>query len=139
MKQNLFLFALLVSCTTDDGIKAFNSNPEGTITSHANGDTVLPETPITFRGSVSDPNHDTTDLIAYWYANNTIVCPDVVPSENGTVTCEMTFFPGEQQITLEVKDPQTAAGSAQIQILVTEQPTEETYPPQAQITAENVG
>ena len=34
-------FFSLVGCNSDDGLKAFNSNPEATITSHTDGDELL--------------------------------------------------------------------------------------------------
>ena len=71
MKKVLSMATLasLVACSNEEGIKAFNSNPEGTITSHSDGAELTSGEQISFRGSVSDPNNATNQLIYTWFAD----------------------------------------------------------------------
>ena len=57
---------LLVGCS-DTSVKAFNAEPEATITSHSDGDEVYEGYTESFRGAVSDPDHASEDLTATWY------------------------------------------------------------------------
>ena len=53
---------LLTSACSDHELGKFNSKPEASITSHSDGDEEYEGYAGTFRGSVSDPNHDNEDL-----------------------------------------------------------------------------
>ena len=47
----------LMACAGDQGVKAFNAEPEAEITSHSDADEVLEGYTESFRGAVSDPDH----------------------------------------------------------------------------------
>ena len=68
----LFLFA----CGSDDGVKAYNTDPSADITSHEDGDELLSGYSIIFKGSVSDANHNNADLKVTWLTDNTELCPE---------------------------------------------------------------
>ena len=63
MDFSMFLLFPLLSCRSDDGVKAYNSNPLVTITSHTNGTEVLEGAVETCTAQISDPNHDTSSLV----------------------------------------------------------------------------
>ena len=64
----------LMACTGEQGVKAFNAEPEAEITSHADGAEVLDGYSESFRGAVSDPDHAADDLTATWYLDGEVVC-----------------------------------------------------------------
>ena len=53
----LSLPLFLAACTGEQGVKAFNAEPEAEITSHADGAEVLEGYSESFRGAASDPDH----------------------------------------------------------------------------------
>jgi hypothetical protein len=120
----------LMACTGEQGVKAFNAEPEAEITSHADGAEVLEGYTESFRGAVSDPDHAADDLTATWYLDGDVVCESAAPDEDGFSLCDVPIPATASQITLEVQDPENAAGSDQISLTVT--PTDA---PEAEITA----
>ena len=84
------LSEVFFGCTSEDGVKAWHANPEASITSHQNGDTILEGVLEEFRAQVSDPNDPTIDLQAAWYAKEEIVCDWQTPDETGTSFGDIT-------------------------------------------------
>jgi len=123
-------FLIGVACQPDQGLKTFNAEPEAEITSHADGAEVLEGYTESFRGAVSDPDHAAEDLTATWYLDGDVVCESAAPDEDGISLCDVLISATAGQITLEVQDPENAAGSDQISLTVT--PTDS---PEAEITA----
>ena len=84
------LCILLIGCIGDTVIeKQDNASPTISITSHGE-DSVLQEGDVNqFRAQVSDSNHNTSDLVAVWYANN-MICDWSALDENSTTYCEST-------------------------------------------------
>ena len=120
----------LMACAGDQGVKAFNAEPEAEITSHADGSEVLEGYTESFRGAVSDPDHAAEDLTATWYLDGEVVCESASPDADGISLCDVLIPSSATEITLEVQDPGNAAGSDQISLTVV--PTES---PEAEITA----
>jgi hypothetical protein len=120
----------LAACSSDSGLKKYNSDPEAFISSHTTGDTVVEGVPETIRGQVGDPNHAIEDLSVTWLLNGTETCDDSIPDGEGVVSCEMTFGTEGGEVSLEVRDPEGAGDSATVTLEV--QPTDA---PVAEITA----
>ena len=117
MRTLLFsIFSVLAACGSDEGVKAFNSDPSASISSHTTGDDVLEGVVTIFRGSVSDPNHGNLELQTTWFAGEQEICSGAPPAEDGTTTCEVILPAGETDIILEVKDPGSASASASVSI-----------------------
>jgi hypothetical protein len=123
----------LAACSSDSGLKKYNSEPEAFISSHTTGDTVVEGVPETIRGQVGDPNHAIEDLSVTWLLNGTETCEDSIPDEVGVVSCEMIFGTDGGEVSLEVRDPEGAGDSAAVTLEV--QPTDA---PVAEITAPTV-
>ncbi|MCK6502665.1 Ig-like domain-containing protein [Myxococcota bacterium] len=111
----------------DQSLGRFNSPPEASITSHLDGDEVQEGYEITVRGAASDPNHAAEELRATWYLGDQVACPEAAPGEDGLTTCTLTPAPGQDKLTLEVRDPDDAADSASVTLtlLPTAPPTAE--------------
>ena len=60
---------------SDDGLKAFNTDPVAEITSHTDGDIAYEGYTITLVAALSDANHRNEDLKASWKAGNQEICP----------------------------------------------------------------
>lgn len=116
---------VLLACNSDDGLKAYNSQPVVTITSHTDGSEIQDGYVVTFIGQVSDANHQNSDLIVTWSTNNGELCADVVPEESGETICEAVLTEDDSEIRLQAVDPEGGAGvqTISITILPTEAPT----------------
>ena len=116
--------ALLFACKPDSEGKVFNVEPEAEITSHADASEVLEGYVEVFRGAVTDPDHSAEDLVAIWYLGTEEVCPAAAPAEDGTTACDILITAGADEVALEVRDPQGAAGSdiLPITVIPTESP-----------------
>ena len=125
---------LLVACGNDTGIKAYNANPVATISSHVDGDTVDANVPLEFWGSVSDPDHEASDLEATWYQGSAVICPALPPDSDGRTSCEVSLAEGDAPIILEVRDPKGATDAAQVTVTATAEPVVNA-PPSCTITA----
>ena len=129
MRSGFFTFlTLLIACDQDKGVTVFNTPPEAEIISHTDGSTVFEGYAVEFRAALSDVNHDTEQLTARWKVNGEEVCPFLSPEENGESVCVTTIASGEEEVSVEVRDPDNASGSDVIFLTIT--PTE---PPAAQI------
>ncbi|MAA80070.1 MAG: hypothetical protein CL916_12515 [Deltaproteobacteria bacterium] len=123
-----FLFYLF-ACRSDEGLKAYNSNPLITITSHTTGAEILEGNVEIFTAQVSDPNHDTSVLEVQWLHNQDVICDWSTVDDSGQSSCSITITIDSTEILAQVQDPEGAAGTAQINLDVF--PTEA---PRAQIT-----
>ena len=112
------LASLLLTACPDQSIQAINANPEATITSPEDGEEVFEGFLTMVRGTVSDPDHQTEDLLAAWYLGTDEVCPATAPDWDGATTCELAIGTDETTQRLEVIDPIGAAGSDSIQVNV---------------------
>ena len=72
----VLMFVMGRSGGSDDGVKAYNTDPSADITSHEDGDELLSGYSIIFKGSVSDVNHNNGDLKVTWLTDNTELCPE---------------------------------------------------------------
>ncbi len=111
MNRVIFVLGLLYffGCNSDDGLKAYNTDPSANITSHQDGDILLEGVDITFVGFVSDANHQNQDLLVTWQTEQRELCPAQAPQQDGNTTCVAQLEEGETQIRLQVVDPQGAA------------------------------
>ena len=123
----LSIFALF-ACESDKGVTVFNALPDAIITSHVDGDTVQEGVAITFRGAVSDPNHQYDELQATWYSGTQTLCPATSPESDGIVQCVVNLELENDEVRLEVQDPINGTGSSRVLLNVV--PTE---PPVARI------
>ena len=112
------LFPLMWACGSDDGVKAYNTDPSADITSHEDGDELLSGYSIIFQGSVSDANHNNADLKVTWRTDNTELCPEQHAEENGSTTCIASVRENDSELKLQVIDPAGAAYVESINITV---------------------
>ncbi len=124
---------LLVACN-DQGVTRINAQPEVTITSHAEGDTVREGYAETLRGLVSDADHSADDLSVIWLVDGGPVCEESSVSADGFVSCEHSFELGAGEVALEVKDPEGSGAVARVTLSV-----QETDAPTAVISAPELG
>ena len=113
----LLLVASLTACQ-DQSFTRFNSVPEATITSHADASEVYEGYAVAMRGTASDPDHGTTDLTALWYLGTELICEQADLPSSGETSCDMVFDPQNPTVTLEVRDPEGAAGVQQLDLSV---------------------
>jgi hypothetical protein len=111
-------FAALLSGCPDQNISAVNAKPEATITSHEDGDVVSEGDVVTFWGVVSDPDHQTSSLLATWYLGGEKVCTAAPPTTDGMTSCEAQVGLDDTSVSLEVIDPKGAAGAAVVTLVI---------------------
>ena len=70
------------------------------------------------RGTASDPDHATSELTALWYLGTELICEESSLPATGETGCEMIFDPQNPMVTLEVRDPEGAAGVQQLDLTV---------------------
>ena len=121
----------VIACNSDEGVKAYNSDPQAVITSHNDGDVILADEVISFRATVTDDNDPSGDLEAQWTAGTRVICSFTPPDSDGVSTCESTINEGETNIQVEVRDPQNATGldDVTLEVIVSEPPTAEIISP----------
>lgn len=132
MKPILYLTLFsVVACTSDEGVKVYNNDPEATITSHATGSDLLEAVEYTFVGQVSDGNHGMSELKVEWSTDTRDLCPDLVPDASGVTSCVATLETNDTQIKLQVTDPEGSAAlsSIDVKVLETAAPTIELISP----------
>lgn len=119
LRHNFALFILayptFLSCS-DSGVTIHNSSPEVLITSHDGGIAELSGAKVALRGSVNDPDDDFEELLTIWYANDEVICEDVVPDAYGSVSCEFQMVGASTTINLTAVDPSGATGSDSVSI-----------------------
>ena len=122
----------LVGCR-DNGVTAFNAEPKATITSHKDGDVEWEAYTTTFRGSVSDPDHKTEELLVTWYVGGLQACTDLVPDADGSTTCTVLIGPSDSRVDLQVQDAGLATGSDTVTLFIkpTSPPSVDIVTPQA--------
>jgi hypothetical protein len=108
----------VVGCTGDLGVTKYNNGPEATILSHADGDQVAAGATASLRGQVTDADDATADLVASWLADGVEVCAPAAPAEDGTTLCDVPIAASDVAVTLEVRDPSNAIGTAEVVLVV---------------------
>ena len=121
----------LIGCESDKAVTVFNSPPDADIISHDNGSEVFEGYPVEFRAALSDVNHDTDQLTARWKVNGEEVCPFLPPDQAGESVCVATINTGDEEVMVEVRDPDNASGGEAINLSIvpTEAPTAEILKP----------
>ena len=107
---------LLLACS-DSSIKAVNSAPSATITSHREGDVVAANEDFTLVGAVSDPDDPGSSLTATWMWGETTLCAETSTDVDGLTLCTVALPAGEAIITLLARDGRGGTGSAQIGLI----------------------
>jgi hypothetical protein len=130
MRFPILFSALVLTGCSEAGVTKYNSDPEVSIASHRDDDTVREGVVELLRGQVGDPNHSIESLSVSWLIDDVEVCPDSAPNDAGVVSCEAIFELGGGELVLEVRDPEGAGASAQVQLDV-----QSTDAPEASITA----
>jgi hypothetical protein len=125
--MTFFIFYAL-GCGGDNSIKTFNDEPIVQITSHNDGAELIIGVEQELRAQVSDSNHNTSDLVAVWYANNNMICDWSAPDENGTTYCEITTSEDLSDISVTVRDPLDAVGTDSISVSTTTPESSNTPP-----------
>lgn len=125
------IFGYLFACRSEDSIKAYNSVPLATITSHSDGAILQDGYQITFVGQVSDPNHSQSSLLVTWSTNQQEHCSHLTPQENGETQCDIILTEEDTEVRLQVVDPEGGASVDSIAIVInpTETPTAEIVSP----------
>ncbi len=113
-----FSAALIAGCP-DQSVTAVNAHPEATVTSHATGDVLLEGDTVAFQGIVSDPDHQTEDLLATWSLGGEEICEAAAPTADGVTSCGATIDLEDTSLTLAVVDPKGGAGAAVLSFEVT--------------------
>ena len=124
----LLPISLLFGCT-EQSVQAKNASPSAQITSHEDGAEALEGYLTLIRGTVSDPDNDPLNLTALWYLGPDEICRST-PDADGITSCEIAMDT-TGTVTLEVRDPQDAAGvdSVTFDVTPTEAPTAEIHLP----------
>ena len=130
MKHLLFSI-FFAACSSDEGVKVYNTDPSASITSHEENAELLDGYEIIFRGSVSDANHQNTELSVTWMTDLRELCPAQFAVADGTTTCTTKLEEGDAQIKLQVVDPEGAAfvQTINVNVLPTEAPSAEITAP----------
>ena len=126
----IYTSLVLTACGGGEA-KVNNTVPSADITSHEEGIELLEGYDITFRGLVSDANHQNTELSVTWLTDLRELCPAQAPVADGSTTCIAKVEEGETQIKLQVVDPEGAAyvETIDVNVQLTEAPTAEIVSP----------
>jgi len=126
------MLTLLFACS-DQSIGTFNAEPTAAITSHVDEDEVLEGDEITVRGSVSDADDATEDLVVSWFVGDGEECVAETPDDDGGTECTLVLDPDNPRVTLEVTDPSDATTAAWVdfEVVPTAAPTAEITSPLA--------
>jgi hypothetical protein len=114
--SRLWVLVVLVGCQ-EQGVTKVNNAPEAVITSHDDGDVVDPLSTVAVRGAVSDADNGPDELVATWFVDGAAVCADLVPAGDGAVSCELAVELDDVEVSLEVRDPSNATGSARVTLV----------------------
>ena len=130
----MHVLSTLTACDSDKGIKAYNMDPNVTISSHAFGAEVQENIATTFIAQTSDGNHTEDELLAKWIAYNadgeeTATCDWLTPDQDGITACVLALSGDTTRLVVNVKDPVDASGSDEIDITIIQD-----SPPTATIT-----
>ncbi|MEC7988033.1 MAG: hypothetical protein VX278_22890 [Myxococcota bacterium] len=110
--------SLCFACGSDKGITAYNTPPTAEITSHSQDSTFLVGEEVVFFGVVGDTNHSLPELSASWYIDTREICTDQSLEVSGEVSCTTSVSYGDQELRLQVLDPDGAAGVATLALNV---------------------
>jgi hypothetical protein len=108
------LTLLLFTACQDQSIQTYNALPTARIMSHQDGDKVLENYTVEFRGTASDANDSPNELEVIWRSPLRELCPPAPPNDDGTTTCSAALELGEEDISLEVRDPGNATASDRV-------------------------
>ena len=111
---------VLSACKPDGGLTKFNSTPEAFITSPTEGESPLSGTTVTLRGTASDANHASSELLARWFVDGVETCTSAPPQDDGSTACDVITPRDTFTFQLEVVDPEGAAATAERTLDVTE-------------------
>ena len=122
----------LIACESDKGVVVYNTPPTADIISHDNGSEVFEGYPVEFIAVLSDVNHEIDQLTARWKVNGEEVCPFLPPDQAGESVCGATINTGDEEVLVEVRDPENASGGEAITLSVipTEAPTTDIIRPE---------
>ena len=133
MRTSILLLTLapFTACDSDKGVTRFNAAPTANITSHMDGVELSEGVTIQFEGTVTDPDHDVSELEAMWSVNGTTICDYTPAGEEGRTVCEHIIAEEDNEVSLIVKDPESSTGNAAISFTVspTDAPTAEIQNP----------
>ena len=114
---------LLWACSGESVLeKQENIAPIALIVSHSDGVEVLDGYVENFRATISDEDNDFSELQAVWYVGEEVVCDWAEVSPAGESLCPIVFSEDDTNVIIEVRDPSSAGGRAEISVVV--QPTE---------------
>ena len=130
--MNFVVVANMIACDSDKAVTVFNTPPEVDIVSHENGAEFFEGYPVEFRATLSDVNHDLSQLTARWLINGTEVCEPQNPNSDGDSICVATIQTGETEIMVEVRDPENSSSTDLLtfQIIPTNPPTAQIIRPE---------
>lgn len=128
------LFLFFWGCNSETTTKTFNDNPSITITSHDGTIEVQEGQEELFRARVSDTNDGLNELQVAWYLDEDIVCDWSNPDPAGESLCPIIITEDAQKVVAEVRDPQSAAARAEVQLSVAP-----SYVPTIQLLSPSLG
>jgi len=116
----IVLPSLALGCHQDGGLTKFNAQPEALIATPADGSTLVEGAAVTLRGSGSDADDSSADLLATWYVNDVEVCAETLLDASAETACG-TVVPASatMEIRLEITDPGSSTGAAYSTVTVT--------------------
>lgn len=113
------LLALFLLGCTDQALTRFNADPEASILSPGEADTVIEGQTLALRGQVSDDDDGAPELSATWYAGDQVLCEAAAPDDEGLTACTWVADTSGASLRLDVIDPEGAAGSDTLKLNVT--------------------
>ena len=130
----MFILSFYLFGCADQSVQVVNPSPVARIMSHVDGDRVLENYTILLRGTASDSNHRPEELRITWLSGTRELCP-VGPAEpDGTTSCSTSLSLSEEEIILDVRDPENASDIAKVTLEVFP-----SGPPEGSITSPNPG
>ena len=114
------IFLLLGSgCRNDpQAVQVFNSPPDAKILSHNDEELVLENYTQQFRGTATDPNHESAELTVTWRTDAQTLCGPELANADGTTQCDAALSLAEETVTLEVQDPEGVIRSDEVTLEV---------------------
>lgn len=127
----ILLSAFGLGCASDKAITTYNNPPTASITSHSDGAELYEGATINLIGQVSDTNHSESDLLVQWSTDVRNLCEETAAGADGAVSCQTSLEEGEQEIRLQVIDPEGEAAIAvhNITVIPTQAPNVEIISP----------
>ena len=127
----ILLSAFGLGCGSEKAITTYNNPPTASITSHSDGAEIYEGVTVNLIGQVADTNHSESELLVRWSSDVRELCPETNASADGAVSCQTSFEEGEQEIRLQVIDPEGEAVIAthSITVIPTQAPSVEILSP----------